>query len=93
MGRPKKGEKAIGPQLELLYGRGSRTITKYIAEVRAEEDSTAHTGTAGDEIDALRAMLPHASIRLGRRGSGSLTVSFASVDDLKQLIKRLSSPT
>jgi hypothetical protein len=94
VGRPKKGEKAIGPQLELLYGRGSRTITKYIAEVRAEEDaSIPQTATAGAEIDALRAMLPNASIRLGKRGSGSLTVSFASVDELKRLITRLSAST
>jgi hypothetical protein len=90
VGRPKKGEKAIGPQLELLYGRGSRTITKYIAEVRAEEDVAAPQ-TSGAELDALRAMLPNASIRLGKRGSGSVTISFGSVDELKRLIARLST--
>lgn len=90
VGRPKKGEKAIGPQLELLYGRGSRTITKYIAEVRAEEDVAAPQ-TSGAELDALRAMLPSASIRLGKRGSGSVTISFGSVDELKRLIARLST--
>jgi hypothetical protein len=90
VGRPKKGEKAIGPQLELLYGRGSRTITKYIAEVRAEEDVAAPK-TSGAELDALQAMLPNASIRLGKRGSGSVTISFGSVDELKRLIARLST--
>jgi hypothetical protein len=90
VGRPKKGEKAIGPQLELLYGRGSRTITKYIAEVRAEEDAAAPQAS-GTELDALRAMLPNASIRLGKRGSGSVTISFGSVDELKRLIARLST--
>jgi hypothetical protein len=90
VGRPKKGEKAIGPQLELLYGRGSRTITKYIAEVRAEEDVAA-SQTSGAELDTLRAMLPNASIRLGKRGSGSVTILFGSVDELKRLIARLST--
>jgi hypothetical protein len=96
VGRPKKGEKAIGPQLELLYGRGSRTITKYIAEVRAEEETVSPADsllpTGGAEIDALRALLPNASIRLGKRGSGSLTLSFDSIEQLKQVIARLSAP-
>jgi len=96
VGRPKKGEKAIGPQLELLYGRGSRTITKYIAEVRAEEETVSPADSrlpmGGAEIDALRALLPNASIRLGKRGGGSVTLSFDSIEQLKQVIARLSAP-
>ena len=95
VGRPKKGEKAIGPQLELLYGRGSRTITKYIAEVRAEEEAgpsaTQPATMGGSEIDALRALLPNASIRLGKKGRGSITLPFESIEELKRVIARLSS--
>jgi hypothetical protein len=46
----------------------------------------------GAEIDALRALLPNASIRLGKRGGGSVTLSFDSIEQLKQVIARLSAP-
>jgi ParB family chromosome partitioning protein len=93
VGRPKKGEKAIGPELELLYGKASRTITKYIAELRAEEnptDTPADTSTPEPTPAVLRLMkmFPSATIKLGKKG-GSFTVTFGSDAELNALLTPL----
>jgi hypothetical protein len=90
VGRPKKGEKAIGPQLELLYGRGSRTITTYIAEVKAEmEGPPPSAPPATPEAEQLKAIRPDATLRLSKKGAGAITIPFASLDEFQALLARL----
>lgn len=92
VGRPKKGEKAIGPQLELLYGRAARTIVKYVAELRAEEQGAdSPPSRPSTEEQALRAIVPTATLRLSKKGAGAITIPFASLDEFHTLIAALKS--
>jgi hypothetical protein len=90
VGRPKKGEKAIGPQLELLYGKSSRAITKYIAEVRAETEG-APTGPSepSPEEEQLKAVIPDATLKLTKKGAGAVTIPFATLEEFQGLLARL----
>lgn len=90
VGRPKKGERAIGPQLELLYGRASRTIVKYVAEIRGEVTSSPpQAPDVSAEATALQIFAASASLRVGKNGAGAITIPFASLDELKALVRRL----
>jgi hypothetical protein len=90
VGRPKKGEKAIGPQLELLYGKASRTIEKYVAELRATSSATNTATDAPTPQDAaLKAVMPQATLRITKKGAGAITIPFSSLDEFHALLGRL----
>ena len=98
VGRPKKGEKAIGPELELLYGKASRTITKYIAELRTEEQPAADPQASAVVPEPSAAMLrlkqlfPTVSVKTGKKGGGFFTVPFQSDEDLAALLEAFATP-
>jgi ParB family chromosome partitioning protein len=88
VGRPKKGEKPIGPQLAILFGKSMRTVGKYIAEFRAEHEPPAPPANPPlSEAEALiQERFPNAKVRTSKSGAGRFTVEFTNLDDLRTIL-------
>lgn len=90
VGRPKKGEKPIGPQLAILFGKSMRTVGKYIAEFRAEQDPTADppppTPVPSEAEAQIQARFPTAKVRVTKSGAGRFTVEFTDLDHLRTIL-------
>ena len=93
-GRPKAGEKPIRPELALLFGKAERTISRYLAEIRADG---AGAGKPNDEPAAVAAALklrewfPTAKLTARRTGAWQLVIRGKTRKELDELLAGLEA--
>jgi len=94
VGRPKKGEKALSPQLAIIFGKSQRQVFNYLAELRGD-DATTTSKPKAPHVDPLAERLQQALglsvvIRRQRGGQGRVELAFSSEEQLEQLVGTLS---
>jgi ParB-like chromosome segregation protein Spo0J len=95
VGRPKKGEKALSPQLAIIFGKSQRQVFNYLAELRGDDGATAAaTKPRRARVEPLAERLQEALglpvvIRRQRGGQGRVELAFASEEQLEQLVGSL----
>lgn len=94
VGRPKKGEKALSPQLAIIFGKSQRQVFNYLAELRGDDASTS-TKPKQPRVDPLADRLQEmlglpVVIRRQRGGQGRVELAFSSEEQLEQLLGTLS---
>lgn len=94
VGRPKKGEKALSPQLAIIFGKSQRQVFNYLAELRGD-DATTTSKPKAPRVDPLAERLQQALglsvvIRRQRGGQGRVELAFSSEEQLEQLVGTLS---
>jgi len=91
VGRPKKGEKALSPQLAIIFGKSQRQVFNYLAELRGDPkpEPKAKTPKADPLVEQLRALfgMP-VVIRRQKDGQGRVELSFSSEAQLMSLVQR-----
>jgi ParB family chromosome partitioning protein len=90
VGRPKKGEKALSPQLAIIFGKSQRQVFNYLAELRGD-DATTSSKPKTPRVDPLAERLQQTLglpvvIRRQRGGQGRVELAFSSEDQLEQLV-------
>jgi ParB-like chromosome segregation protein Spo0J len=93
VGRPKKGEKALSPQLAIIFGKSQRQVFHYLAELRGEDG--APPKPKRERVDPLAQRLQDALglpvvIRRNRGGQGRVELAFSSEEQLEQLLGTLA---
>jgi ParB family chromosome partitioning protein len=93
VGRPKKGEKALSPQLAIIFGKSQRQVFHYLAELRG--DDGAPPKPKRERVDPLAQRLQDALglpvlIRRNRSGQGRVELAFSSEEQLEQLLGTLA---
>jgi ParB-like chromosome segregation protein Spo0J len=93
VGRPKKGEKALSPQLAIIFGKSQRQVFNYLAELRGDDGAVApkpKKARVEPLADRLQEMLGlPVVIRRLRGGQGRVELAFASEEQLEQLVGSL----
>jgi ParB-like chromosome segregation protein Spo0J len=92
VGRPKKGEKALSPQLAIIFGKSQRQVFHYLAELRGDAPSSSKPKSP--RVDPLAERLQETLglpvvIRRQRGGQGRVELAFASEEQLEQLVGSL----
>ncbi len=86
-GRPEKGKKPIRPELALLFGKAERTISRYLAEIRADGAPAPSTEPAVVEAERqLRALFPTAKLIMSRTGAWHVVIRGKTRQDLEDLL-------
>jgi ParB family chromosome partitioning protein len=102
VGRPKKGEKALSPQLAIIFGKSQRQVFNYLAELRGDTDDTPKPPPKPKPADPLAEQLQAlfgmpVVIKREKNGQGRVTLSFSSEAQLRALVERtvtgLSQPS
>jgi ParB-like chromosome segregation protein Spo0J len=93
VGRPKKGEKALSPQLAIIFGKSQRQVFNYLAELRGEDGAAPKPKR--ERVDPLAQRLQDALglpvlIRRNRSGQGRVELAFSSEEQLEQLLGTLA---
>jgi hypothetical protein len=93
VGRPKKGEKALSPQLAIIFGKSQRQVFNYLAELRGDDTASATKPTPVRRVDPLAEQLQAALgwavvIRRQRGGQGRLELAFSSEEQLEDFVKK-----
>jgi ParB-like chromosome segregation protein Spo0J len=93
VGRPKKGEKALSPQLAIIFGKSQRQVFNYLAELRGDENTTTKPKRA--RVDPMASRLQErlglpVVIRRNRSGHGRVELAFSSEEQLEQLLGTLA---
>lgn len=94
VGRPKKGEKALSPQLAIIFGKSQRQVFNYLAEMRGDPpaEKKVRTPKADPAAEQLQVALGvPVSIKRGRDGQGRVELAFSSDEELEQLLGALSA--
>ncbi|MDP2339945.1 MAG: hypothetical protein Q8O67_03220 [Deltaproteobacteria bacterium] len=93
-GRPKLGEKPMRPELALLFGKGERTISRYLAEIRAND--AGPPAPEDPSLAALRVRLdevfPGSTLNISPRGAWKLVIQGKALKDLDALLATRPSP-
>ena len=94
VGRPKKGEKALSPQLAIIFGKSQRQVFNYLAELRG--DARPATPPAKPRVDPMADQLQGALglpvlIKRQKNGQGKVELLFSSEEQLEQLLGVLAS--
>lgn len=86
-GRPEKGKKPIRPELALLFGKAERTISRYLAEIRADGAPPPNADPAVVEVERqLHAIFPTAKLTMSRTGAWQLIIRGKNRQDLDELL-------
>ena len=93
VGRPKKGEKALSPQLAIIFGKSQRQVFNYLAELRGDTDDTPKPATKPRPVDPIAEQLQTVfgmpvSIKREKNGQGRVVLSFSSEEQLQSLLLR-----
>lgn len=94
VGRPKVGEKAMRPELALIFGKSLRTITSYLSEFRAAEErateTTQHASEAwvAEAAARLNALIPGARLAVKRTGAAEVRLRFRNRGELLAWLER-----
>lgn len=94
VGRPKKGEKALSPQLAIIFGKSQRQVFNYLAELRGDVKPAAKPAKAKADplADQLQAALGlPVLIKRSKSGQGKVELLFSSEEQLEQLLGALAS--
>ena len=93
-GRPRAGTKPMRPELALLFGKAERTISRYLAEIRADEAGVPVSSEEPAVVEAekkLRLVFPSSRLTVTRTGAWHLVIRGKSRKDLEDLVQGLSS--
>lgn len=89
VGRPKTGEKALSPQLAIIFGKSQRQVFNYLAELRGDPkpEPKAKTPKADPLAEQLQALfgMP-VVIKRQKDGQGRVELSFSSEEQLGSLL-------
>lgn len=91
VGRPKKGEKALSPQLAIIFGKSQRQVFNYLAELRGPGDEAPKQAPKPRPVDPVVEQLQArfgmpVSIKREKSGQGRVVLSFSSEEQLKRLL-------
>jgi len=89
VGRPKKDEKALSPQLAIIFGKSQRQVFNYLAELRGDPKpepkvKTPKADSLAEQLEALFGM--PVVIKRQKDGQGRVELSFSSEAQLQSLL-------
>lgn len=87
VGRPKKGEKALSPQLAIIFGKSQRQVFHYLADLRGDEKPKKKRQGRDAVAERFEELFGVPVVITRKRGGrGVVELSFSSEEQLEQLL-------